>query len=62
MVEQEAKSKCGGSSSSTDAWTPTSPKEAFEKINELLSDSDKNEIEQFAAALRAKANAVNSFG
>ena len=60
LVEQEAKSQSGGSSSSTDPWTPTSPKEAFDKINELLSDSDNAEIERFAAALRAKANAVNS--
>ena len=60
MVEQETQSKSGGSSSSTDPWTPTSPKEAFDKIHDLLSDSDNAEIERFAAALRAKANAVNS--
>ena len=60
MVEQETQSKSGGSSSSTDPWTPTSPKEAFDKIHDLLSDSDNAEIERFAAALRAKANSVNS--
>ena len=60
MVEQETQSKSGGSSSSTDPWTPTRPKEAFDKIHDLLSDSDNVEIERFAAALRAKANAVNS--
>ena len=45
----------GGASSSSDAWTPQSPTEAFAKIQDVLSEEDKKTVEEFAAALRKKA-------
>ena len=53
--EKKEEEGSGGSSSSSDAWTPKSPKEAFDTITALLSDADKQSVEEFAAALRKKA-------
>ena len=55
QVCQELEHSEGGSSASTDAWVPTSPKDAFDKIAALLPDSERMEMESFAAALRDKA-------
>ena len=58
VSQENQEAEEGGSSSSADAWVPTSPKDAFEKIAELMPEHQQQEMEKFAAALRAKAAAA----
>ena len=60
VMHQEAEDKkkgSSGSSSSSDPWTPSSPKDAWEKISDLLDETKDLSVEKFAEALRAKAAA-----
>ena len=56
--QEDEEKKSGGSSGSKDAWTPSSPKSAFEKIEELMRAADKDSVGRFAEALKAKSKSV----
>ena len=56
--QEDEEKKSGASSVSKDAWTPSSPKSAFEKIEELMRAADKDSVGRFAEALKAKSKSV----
>ena len=59
VLGEEIKSKASGSegaSSSSEPWMPKDPKEAFDKIQELVSQTEQAEVTKFAATLRASAD------